>query len=55
MNIKLTGYDSDAIGLFNIPKDFTRFLLCQICFSKNKDKPLILAHYLIVNSIVVFF
>lgn len=32
-NVKLTGYDTDAIGLFNIPKDFTRFLLCQICFS----------------------
>jgi len=32
-NVKLTGYDTDAIGNFNIPKDFTRFLQCQVCFS----------------------
>lgn len=34
-NVKLTGYDTDAIGNFNIPKDFTRFLQCQVCFSKS--------------------
>ena len=33
-NVKLTGYDTDAIGNFTIPKDFTSNLLCQVCFSK---------------------
>jgi hypothetical protein len=32
--VKLTGYDTDSIGNFIIPKDFTQYLQCQICFSK---------------------
>eukprot|EP00347_Sterkiella_histriomuscorum_P011602 403371825 len=36
-NIRLTGYDSDSIGIFNIPKEFTRFLQCQICFKVARD------------------
>ena len=37
MNMLAGSYDPACIGGFKISKEFTRFILCQICFKVSRD------------------
>ena len=35
--LRPVSYDPDSIGGFKISKEFTRFILCQICFKVSRE------------------